>query len=51
MTSVALPALELCCLITDKLVQLSALVSSQWVCPVGLYFYSEGVEGVIRGPA
>lgn len=32
MISMALPALELCCLFMDKLVQLSALVSPQSMC-------------------
>ena len=50
-TSMALPALELCCLNMDKLVQLSALVTPQRVCPLGLCFYSEGVEGLVRGLA
>lgn len=45
MTSVALPALELCCLIMDKLTRLSALVSPHSMCPLGLYSWSRGVEG------
>lgn len=44
MTSAPLPALELCYLIMDKLVQLSALRSPQSMCPLGLYSQSRGVE-------
>lgn len=36
--SAAVPALELCCLNMDKLVQLSALVTPHRVCPLGLCF-------------
>lgn len=36
--SAAVPALELCCLNMDKLIQLSALVTPHRVCPLGLCF-------------